>query len=115
MTIERREREQYYHEAVEVGGTIYLAGVVADDLSLDMRGQTRQALANLEDVLKRVGSDKTKVVMATAYITDFASKPSMNEAWLEFFPPEHLPARATIGVADLGEGVLIEIVCTAVR
>ncbi len=49
------------------------------------------------------------------YITDFSQKDGMNEAWLSWLPAEHLPTRATIGVADLGEGVLIEIVVTAAR
>jgi hypothetical protein len=40
---------------------------------------------------------------------------AMNRAWQEFFDPSHLPARATIGVADLGPGVLIEMVATLGR
>lgn len=37
----------------------------------------------------------------------------MNEAWLACFAADDLPWRATIGVAELGEGVLIEVVATA--
>jgi enamine deaminase RidA (YjgF/YER057c/UK114 family) len=37
-------------------------------------------------------------------------KNEMNEAWKEAFPAETLPTRATIGVADLGPSVLIEVV-----
>ena len=38
----------------------------------------------------------------------------MNKAWTEWLPAESLPTRATIGVADLGQNVLIEVVVSAV-
>jgi enamine deaminase RidA (YjgF/YER057c/UK114 family) len=49
------------------------------------------------------------------FITDRADKPPMNRVWQEFFGPAHLPARATIGVADLGSGVRLEMVATLGR
>ena len=104
---------RYFHRAVEAGGVLHLAGMTADDRSEGMYGQTRQVLAKVEALLSELGSDKSKVVMATAYITDMDAKDEMNAAWLEFFPAEQLPARATIGVASLGEGILIEVVCQA--
>ena len=36
--------------------------------------------------------------------------PAMNRVWQAFFEPAHLPTRATIGVADLGPGVRLELV-----
>ncbi|MEX0760712.1 MAG: Rid family hydrolase [Tistlia sp.] len=44
-----------------------------------------------------------------------AQKPGMNEAWTSWIPADALPTRATLGVADLGEGVLIEVVITAYK
>jgi enamine deaminase RidA (YjgF/YER057c/UK114 family) len=38
----------------------------------------------------------------------------MDAAWTAFFG-EALPTRATVGVADLGGGALIEVVTTATR
>ena len=38
----------------------------------------------------------------------------MDAAWTEFFGDD-LPARATVGVADLGGGALIEVVVTALK
>ncbi len=40
-------------------------------------------------------------------------KEDMNGVWTSWLSPEHLPARATIGVADLGPRVLIEVVVAA--
>lgn len=38
----------------------------------------------------------------------------MDAAWTEFFG-DNLPTRATVGVADLGGGALIEVVVTALK
>lgn len=113
--ITRHMNTPIMHRAVEHGGTVYVAGVVADDLKLPMKGQAAQALAKIEKVLNEVGSSKHKLLAATLYITDMSLKGEMNEAWNEWLAPEDKPARATIGVADLGEGVLIEIVVTAAK
>lgn len=113
--LKRYGQGKYFHRAVEVGETIYLSGVTDHDYGADMRDQTRQVLEKIEALLKELGSDRSKIVMATNYITDMGLKDAMNEAWVEFFAPGELPSRATIGVADLGEGVLIETVCVAVK
>jgi len=105
----------YYHRAVEANGVLYLAGVTADDRSASLKGQTEQVLAKLEAVLEGLGSDRTRLLTATVYITDMDRKAEMNEAWTAWFGAAGLPARATIGVASLGEGILIEVVGTAVR
>lgn len=105
----------YFHSVVEAGGTLYLSGVVAGDLSADMTGQTEQLLARIDQVLASVGSDKSRIVSATIYITDMGLKNDMNAVWQRWFDPAHRPARATVAVADLGEKVLIEISCIAAR
>lgn len=94
---------------------MHFGGLIADDLAQDMKGQTAQICAKIDKLLAEVGSSKEKLVTAMLYITDFDQKEGMNEAWLEWLPAEHLPTRATIGVAELGKDVLIEIVVSAVR
>ncbi|TPW31039.1 RidA family protein [Martelella alba] len=103
------------HRVVEAGGILHFGGLIADDLSLDMKGQTEQICAKIDKLLAEVGSSKEKLVTAMLYITDFDQKEGMNEAWLNWIPAEHLPTRATIGVAELGKNVLIEVVVSAVR
>ena len=97
------------HLAVAHGDTVHLAGIVADDLTADMEGQTRDVLAQLDAFARAQGLDRSRVLSATIYVTDLAERPAMNRAWQAFFDPAHLPARATIGVADLGAGVRLEM------
>ena len=77
-------------------GTIYLAGQVADDTSQDMAGQTKQILATIDKLLAEAGSDKTRILSTTIYVTDMAEFPAMNEAWDAWVVPGATPPRATV-------------------
>lgn len=99
-------------EVAIANGIAFLAGNVANDPNADMKTQTAQTLENIEKTLAKIGSDKTKVLGATVYLTDMKQKPAMNEAWKAFFDANHLPSRATVEVSDL-DGFVVEIVVTA--
>ncbi len=104
------------HEVVEHNGILYLGGIVADDLTADMAGQTTQALQYLAQLLDEHGSGVDRILQILVFITDMKQKPAMDRAWKDFFNDSSiLPTRATLGIASLGEGVLIEIVTTAAR
>jgi enamine deaminase RidA (YjgF/YER057c/UK114 family) len=114
--ITRYTRTAIMHRVVEHGDTLYFGGIVAEDHSASMKGQTEQVLARLGQLLDEVGSNKSKVLSVTVFVTDMAQKAVMNEAWTTWFGAENLPARATVGVASLGtDDTLIEIVAIAAR
>lgn len=113
--IQRHIQTRINHRVVEAGGILHFGGLIADDLTQDMKGQTAQICAKIDKLLAEVGSSKENLVTAMLYITDFDQKEGMNDAWLEWLPAEHLPTRATIGVAELGKNVLIEVVVSAAR
>ena len=77
-------------------GTIYLAGQVADDTSQDMAGQTKQILATIDKLLMEAGSDKTRILSTTIYVTDMAEFPAMNAAWDAWVATGATPPRATV-------------------
>ncbi|WP_028033945.1 RidA family protein [Chelativorans sp. J32] len=113
--IKRHMQTRINHRVVEHNGVLYFGGLIADDLSVDMKGQTQQICRKIDELLQKVGSSKAHLLTAMIYISDFSQKEGMNEAWLEWLPGELLPTRATIGVADLGENVLIEVVVSAAK
>lgn len=94
-------------------GTIYLAGQVPEDESLDIEGQTRQVLAAIDALLARAGSDKTKLLMVQIFIADLADFEGMNRAWDVWVPEGHTPPRATVQAPLARPGWKIEIVATA--
>jgi enamine deaminase RidA (YjgF/YER057c/UK114 family) len=113
--ITRHIQTKINHRVVEHNGVLYFGGLVADDKSQDMKGQTAQICAKIDALLAQVGSSKDKLLTAMIYITDFAQKDGMNDAWLDWLPGEILPTRATIGVAELGKNTLIEVVVSAAK
>ena len=106
--VEYIEPGSWNSRAVIHNGIVYLSGVVADDKTLSMAGQTEQILKKIEKVLKKAGSDKSKILSAVIYLADMDLKDEMNEVWISQIDPAHLPARAAVGV-DLTLGTLLEI------
>ena len=114
MNIIRNIRTPIMHRAVEANGFVFVGGTIADDTSASMGEQTRNILGKIAGYLKEAGTDATHVVSASIFVTDLSRKKEMDAAWLEFFGND-LPARATVGVAALGGGALIEVVVTALK
>lgn len=112
MSISRNIRTPIMHRAVSANGIIYVGGTVADDTSLGMADQMRSILEKIAGYLNEVGSDISKALSATIFVTDLSKKKEMDTVWTEVFGDD-LPARATVGVNDLGGGAMIEVVLTA--
>jgi enamine deaminase RidA (YjgF/YER057c/UK114 family) len=94
-------------------GTVYLAGQVAADDTLDIAGQTKQVLAAIDALLARAGSDKSKVLRAQIFLADIADFPAMNAVWDQWVVPGHTPPRATVQAALAKPAWKVEIVVTA--
>jgi len=107
--------EGLLHEVVEHSGVLYIGGIVPEDTSLDMSGQANDVLGQLAQLLKTLGSDLSNVLQVTIYMTSLKEKAEFNAAWKAHFAEAHLPARAAIGVADLGPRVKLEITAVAAR
>ena len=80
--VEYIEPGSWNSRAVIHNGIVYLSGVVADDKTLSMAGQTEQILKKIEKVLKKAGSDKSKILSAVIYLADMDLKDEMNEVWI---------------------------------
>jgi enamine deaminase RidA (YjgF/YER057c/UK114 family) len=114
MEIQRINPREWNCSAVVHDNVVYLSGVVADDKSLPMKGQTEQVLRKIDAVLASAGSDKSRILSSTVYLADIKLKDDMNEAWMAWVDKKNLPARAAVGV-DLTPGTLVEIMVCAAR
>jgi len=109
-----------YAQATEAGGLIFCSGQIALDPAIGkLMGdtaaeQTRQVLKNLFAVLASIGLGPDSIVKTTVYLQDMADFAAMNEVYARAFNG-HQPARATVQVAALPKGALVEIDCVAVR
>jgi enamine deaminase RidA (YjgF/YER057c/UK114 family) len=94
-------------------GVCYLAGQVAADDSQDIGGQTVQVLAQIDALLARAGSDKSKLLMCQIFITDLADFAAMNAVWEAWLPAGQAPPRATVQASLARPGWKVEMVVTA--
>lgn len=103
------------HEVVEHNGTLYFAGIVSEDVSLDMTGQAKDCMRQLRTLLEAHGSSMSRVLQATIYIADLAEKAAFDAVWKASFADGQWPARAGIGAGGLGKSVKVEIVVIAAK
>ena len=116
MSIERIEVSKRLSEAVIHNDTVYLCGQVADELKAGIQSQTREVLANIDKMLARAGTDKSKLLSATVYLQSIADYQAMNALWDAWTAPDAAPARTCIGgVALFSPDALVEITVTAAR
>lgn len=101
-------------QAVVHRDTVYLAGqVAAAPEGASVADQTRQILAQIDDLLAQAGTDKSKLVSTTIYLTDISTFAEMNEVWEAWVVPDATPARATVEAALAAPVYRIEIVVVA--
>ncbi len=85
---------------------------VAEDMSLDTRGQIAQVLAQIDATLKTIQSDRTRLLQVLIYIAEEADGAILNELWDSWVPAGHAPVRAMVQVG-LGKSCKVEMVVTA--
>ena len=108
-----------YSQAIVAGDWVFAAGQIplnpetGEIVAGPIERQTERVLKNLEAVLEAAGSDLAHVVKTTVYLSSMDDFAVFNETYASFFQ-EPYPARATVEVANLPKGVLIEIEAIAV-
>ncbi len=108
-----------YSQAVEVNGFIYTAGQIpvnpeTGEIPAGIEAQTKQALANVQGILRSEGLTMSDVIKATVFLKDMNSFSAMNGVYSTFFTGSY-PARSAVEVARLPKDVLIEIEVIAAR
>ena len=115
MPITRHEATKIYSKVVEANGFVFTAGIVADKLDEDVRGQTRQVLAEIDRLLGLCGSSKAQIVSATIWLSDIRAREAMNEIWSAWSAGHNLPARACIEAKLADPRMLVEIGVVAAK
>ncbi len=111
----RTEAGADFSTAVEHHGFVYTRGLVTSDSSLDMAGQVRDVLAQLDAVLEQHGTDNTRLLQAQVWVKHIADSHILNEVWRGWLSDGAAPARALVQ-AELGQpGWLVEIMAIACK
>lgn len=111
LTIKRIETGPRMSQAVVHNGTVYLAGQVAK--GENVTEQTQAILAQIDTLLAAAGSDKTRLLSATIYLTDMATFGDMNKVWESWVVGGATPARATVAAGLAAPEYKVEIAVVA--
>lgn len=116
MSIERHEVGARMSKAVVHGNTVYLAGIVANEpKGKSVTEQTKDILSQIDGLLAKAGSDKSKLLSANIWITDMANFAEMNAVWDAWVVPHNTPARATVEAKLAAPDYKVEIMVVAAR
>ncbi len=103
-----------YSQAIATDNLVFISGQLPIDPSTgkmvdgDIGTKTRQILKNVAAIAGEAGTDLTKTLKTTIFLTDLADFQAVNSAYGSHFP-EAPPARSTVQVAALPLGSNIEI------
>lgn len=102
-----------YSQAVRCGSAVYLAGQIGlDPSSMELvsgiEAQTRRVFENLKAVAQAAGGNLNDIVKLTIYLVDLREFGRVNDIMASCFTAPY-PARATLGVASLPRGALVEV------
>lgn len=107
-----------YSQAIAAGGFVFVSGQLAlrpgerELAGGTIQEQTEQVLANLRAILEAAGSGLDRIVKTTVYLQDMGDFAGMNEVYARHVG-DRPPARATVEVAALPSGALVEIEAVA--
>jgi enamine deaminase RidA (YjgF/YER057c/UK114 family) len=116
MTIQRIDSNPRMSKAVVHGDTVYLSGLIADKtLGQGVAEQTREILSLIDGFLAKAGTDKSKLLTATIWLSDIRTVEEMNKVWDGWVTAGNTPARACIEALLQGPEKKVEIQVTAAR
>lgn len=111
----RTEPSAVFSRAVEYHGFVFTQGVVARDTAADITGQTRDVLAQIDELLEAHGTDKTRLLQAQVWVKHMADRAALNAVWTAWLPAGQAPARALVAAELADPAFLVEIMVTACK
>ncbi|HUP61921.1 MAG TPA: RidA family protein [Thermoanaerobaculia bacterium] len=103
-----------YSHGIKANGFLFTSGMVGIDpatndlVTESFEAQAQRTFKNLAAVLRAAGTDFSRVVKATVYLTDLGNFQTMNAIYAEYFG-DHKPARTTVEVSKLPKDAGLEI------
>jgi enamine deaminase RidA (YjgF/YER057c/UK114 family) len=105
----RTEPNAILAKAVEYHGFVFVQGCTAQNRSLDVKGQTREVLAQIDEILETHGTDKTRLLQAQIWLKHITDRAAVNEIWSAWLPEGMAPARACVQAEMAEPDILVEI------
>lgn len=107
-----------YSQAIKANGFIFVSGCIpvtpdTNTVVKETKEATRLVFSNLSSILEAAGSDLSKLVKVTVFLSDMSIFQEVNQVYSEIVK-EPFPARTTVAVKELPRSVCIEVDAIAV-
>ncbi|KAF5278775.1 hypothetical protein FQR65_LT15583 [Abscondita terminalis] len=107
---------QYSLVAIAQGNLVHLAGQLATDLTLDIKGQTQQTLDMIDRFLADAGTDKSHIMSVMIFLKDIENDyAAMNEVWDAWCSDIEALPRTCVEAKLYRPDVLVEMTVVAVK
>jgi enamine deaminase RidA (YjgF/YER057c/UK114 family) len=114
LSIKRFKTNKRMSQAVVHGDTVYTAGQVAIHSGGEsVSRQTEEILAEIDTLLGEAGSDKSKLLSATIWLSSMEYFAEMNEVWDAWVVEGQTPARACVEAKLAAPQFWVEIAVVA--
>jgi len=109
-----------YNQAVIANGFVFTAGQIAIDpdtgklIEGSFKDRVEQVFKNLSAILEHAGTDLSKVVKFTVFLTDMSYYGDVNDVFNVWLDEANAPARSLVAVKGLPADTDVEIECIAI-
>ena len=109
-----------YNQALIANGFVFTAGQIAIDpdtgklIEGSFKDRVEQVFKNLSAILERAGTDLSKVVKFTVFLTDMSYYGDVNDVFNVWLDEANAPARSLVAVKGLPADTDVEIECIAI-
>jgi enamine deaminase RidA (YjgF/YER057c/UK114 family) len=112
----RKQVNERMSRIVEHNGTVYFAGIVSDDKTLNIKGQALRALEIAQSRFTEAGITKDDLLRAEIFVKDISRDfVDFNSIWDEWVSKENPPARACVEANMASKETLVEIIFTGAK
>lgn len=116
MSVQRIHVEKRFSEIAISGNLVHLAGQLASDTQLDIKGQTQQTLNIIDRFLADAGTDKSHILSVMIFLKDIEHDyDAMNEIWDAWCADIQALPRTCVEAKMYRPDVLVEMTVTAVK
>lgn len=116
MTVERLHVTKRFSEVAISGNLVHLAGQLASDTSLDIKGQTQQTLDFIDQFLADAGTDKSHIMSVSIFLKNIEHDyDGMNEVWDAWCSDIQALPRTCVEAKMYKPEILVEMTVVAVK
>ncbi|MBJ9986427.1 RidA family protein [Acinetobacter sp. S40] len=116
MSVQRLHITKRFSEIAISGNLVHLAGQLAEDFTLDIRGQTQQTLDLIDRFLADAGTDKSHILSVMIFLKDIENDyAGMNDVWDAWCADIQALPRTCVEAKMYRPDVLVEMTVVAVK